>query len=143
MKITIYKLIELVKDDKAPNKVKYKNKIYYYHKGYDFNYIYNSSDGPLLHKENSLFTFSSYKLKDGNQCWDDNSTIDFLNSEVEILTENKIPSKLCYFNLTTDENEKDECNNKLELHYTGVANAFDDVYEKINEIIDCLNKGDE
>ena len=95
MKITMYELLGMVKDDKAPKKIKYKNKIYYYHKGYDFKYLYNSSGGSPLDKEKSLFTFNSYKLKDGKECWDDNSTIDFLNSKVEILEEKKkIPEKL-------------------------------------------------
>ena len=59
----------------------------------------------------------------------------------------KIPEKLEYFDLTEDKNEKDENGDNLELHYTGVADTFDDVYEKINEIIDYLDylksKGDE
>ena len=67
-----------------------------------------------------------------------------LNDEVEILEEEKkIPEKLGYFDLTKDKNEKDENGNDLELHYTGVADTFDDVYEKINEIIDYLkSKGE-
>ena len=62
-----------------------------------------------------------------------------LNDEIEIIEEKKIPEKLCYFDLTKDKNEKDENGNDLELHYTGVADTFDDVYEKINEIIDYLD----
>lgn len=61
--------------------------------------------------------------------------------------EKKKPEKLGYFDLTKDKNKKDENGDDLELHYTGVADTFDDVYEKINEIIDYLDylksKGDE
>ena len=63
----------------------------------------------------------------------------YLNNEVEILEEKKIPEKLGYFDLTKDKNEKDENGNDLELHYTGVADTFDNVYEKINEIIDYID----
>ena len=60
-----------------------------------------------------------------------------LNCEVE--EEKKIPEKLGYFDLTKDKNEKDENGNNLELHYKGVADAFEDVYTKIDEIIDYLD----
>lgn len=93
--ITMYELLGMVKDGKAPKKIKYKDKIYYYHKGYDFNYMYNSSSSSLMDNKKSLFVFSSYKLKDGRRYWDDNTAIDFLNDEVEILEEEKkIPEKL-------------------------------------------------
>jgi len=55
------------------------------------------------------------------------------------IEEKKIPEKLGYFDLTKNKNEKDENGDDLELHYTGVADTFDDVYEKINEIIDYLD----
>lgn len=81
----------------------------------------------------------NYKyLTDLPRLFDDDR--DWLNDEVEIIEEEKkIPEKLGYFDLTKDKNEKDENGNDLELHYTGVADTFDDVYEKINEIIDCLD----
>ena len=85
MKITVYELLGMVKAGKAPKKIKYKDKIYYYRKGYDFNYMYNSSDYGPMDRDKSLFTFDSYKMKDGRRCWDDNTAIDFLNDEVEII----------------------------------------------------------
>ena len=135
MKITMYELLGMVKDGKAPKKVKYKDKIYYYHEGYDFNYMYNSSDHSPMDRDKSLFTFDSFKMKDGRRCWNDNAVIDFLNDEVEILEgEKKIPEKLG--------------------KYAYVDGDFADVWsrsetllkDKINEIIDCLDylksKGD-
>ena len=83
--------------------------------------------------------------EDGDSIFDSMCT-DFsnINEEVEIIEEEKkIPEKLGYFDLTKDEVEKDEYGNKLELHYTGVADTFDDVYNKINEILDYLkSKGE-
>jgi len=139
MKITMYELLGLVKDDKAPKKIKYKDKIYYYHKGYDFNYIYNSSDTSPADREKSLFTFSSYKLKDGRQYWDDNATIDFLNSEVEILEEEKkIPEKLKDI-LKIDDLTPPVDENMDKIWTQTIKNQ-----NKINEICDYLkSKGDE
>ncbi len=133
--ITIYELIGMVKDGKAPKKIKYKDKIYYYIKGYDFNYMYNSSDYSPLDKNKSLFTFSPYKTKDGREYWDGNTAIDFLNDKVEILEEeNKIPEKLRLSSHIggTFESEQ-EYRNKRD----------DEITEKINSIISCLkSKGD-
>ena len=64
----------------------------------------------------------------------------FVNEEVEIIEEDKKIEKLNLFDLTVDNNEKDEYGNDLELHYTGVADTFDEVYNKINELIDEVNK---
>ena len=59
--------------------------------------------------------------------------------------EKKIPEKLDDFNLTTYSRDDEDLG--LELNYTGVSNTFNDVYFKINEIIDYLyylkSKGDE
>ena len=65
----------------------------------------------------------------------------FYKSRIDkAIEEKEIPEKLGYFDLTKDKNEKDENGDDLELHYTGVADTFDDVYEKINEIIDYLKR---
>ncbi len=55
--------------------------------------------------------------------------------------EKKIPEKLDDFNLTTYSRDDEDLG--LELNYTGVSNTFNDVYFKINEIIDYLkSKGE-
>lgn len=72
MKITIYELIGLIKDNKAPKKIKYNNEIWKYDdelKTYDN----DDYDRDLLEK---LF-YESYIL-------------DFINDEVEIIEENNI-----------------------------------------------------
>jgi len=132
MKITIYELLGMVKDGKAPKKIKYKDKIYYYHKGYDFNYMYNSSDYSQMDRDKSLFKFKSYKMKDGRICWDDNTTIDFLNDTVEILEEEKkIPEKL------------DQTLNSIDVEEKGYYRCIMEIIFKINEIIDYLkSKGE-
>lgn len=132
MKITIYELLGLVKDDKAPKKVKYKDKIYYYNKGYDFNYMYNSSDYSPINKDNSLFKIYSFKLINGRHCWNNEAMIDFLNDEVEILEEEKkIPEKL---QLKYDDIIYGNDFKKQILMYC------DNLQYKINEIIDYLTK---
>ena len=127
MKITIYELFGLMLKRQAPKKIEVL--------GFTMNYVKNAHWGDYEDEETHI-RLSSFRL---NEC---------LNDEVEILEEDKkIPEKLGYFDLTKDKNEKDENGNNLELHYTGVADTFDDVYDKINEIIDYLDylksKGDE
>lgn len=85
-----------------------------------------------------------YKLNHSEYCLDgwllsQNITI---TKHKEILEEKKkIPEKLECFNLTTYS--RDDKDLGLELHYTGVSNTFNDVYFKINEIIDYLkSKGE-
>lgn len=72
MKITVYELLGLIKDGKAPNKIKYNENIYYYDKSF-MNYSCDLNDGDTL-----------YLLED---------TIEYLvmqfNYEVEIIEEHK------------------------------------------------------
>ena len=72
MKITVYELLGLIKDGKAPNKIKYNENIYYYDKSF-MNYSCDLDDGDTL-----------YLLED---------TIEYLvmqfNYEVEIIEEHK------------------------------------------------------
>ena len=112
MFVTIYELLGMVKDDKAPKKIKYNGIIWKY-------------DGDYYYSENNVFLEEYCNLTDS------------LNDEVEILEEEKkIPEKLEDFNLTTYSRDDEDLG--LELNYTGVSNTFNDVYFKINEIIDYL-----
>ena len=73
MKVTMYELLGLVKDDKAPKKIKYKNIIWYFNKK-NKNYYMNNTKIELFYIE---------KLTEK------------LNDEVEILEEEKkIPEKI-------------------------------------------------
>ena len=117
-------LNKIANGEEVPKKVKYDG------------IFFKNKDGDLLNSiDCSLFEHRG----DGHE-----KLLPMLNDEVEILEEEKkIPEKLGYFDLTKDKNEKDENDDYLELHYTGVADTFDDVYNKINEIIDYLeSKGD-
>lgn len=64
-------------------------------------------------------------------------TIDteWLNNKVKIIEEEKEIEKLKYFYLCKSNEDGD-----LELTYTGVADTFDEVYGKINELIDAVNE---
>jgi len=110
MKITIYELLGLVKDGKAPKKIKMGDYIYEY-QGDD--YMCELND-----KEYWLFSDGYTKFNE----WLEN----FLNSEVEILEEEKkIPEKLNISNFPRHNNS---------LKKTAI---------KVNEIIDFLkSKGE-
>ena len=69
MKITMYELLGLVKDGKAPKKIKYENREYY------------------------LYENKSYLTTDKTRFFDKIYFSD-LNIEIEILEEKKIPEKL-------------------------------------------------
>ena len=115
-------LNKIAKEQKVPEKIKFNDYEYLYHDK-EHGYCRNDYDCTYICLDSEYYLF------------------DILNDEVEIMEEkNIIPEKLGYFDLTKDEDEKDENGDDLELHYTGVADAFDDVYEKINEIIDKLNE---
>lgn len=64
---------------------------------------------------------------------------EILNSLIEIIEEEpKKIEKLGMFELTTKSIDDEDLG--LELHYTGVSNTFNDVYFKINELIDIVNE---
>ena len=61
-----------------------------------------------------------------------------LNDEVEMIEEDRKIEKLRGFDLCRNSIDDED----LELHYTGVSDTFNEVYFKINEIIDYINKGE-
>lgn len=111
MKITIYELIGLIKDGKAPKRIRYNNEIWKYNdelKTYDN----DDYDNDLLEK---LF----YELY----------ILDFINGEVEIIEEPKKIEKI-------EKPTQDEYlySNGKELYENDMK-----VYDKINELIDEIN----
>ncbi len=143
MKITIYELLGMVKDGKAPKKFKYDN--------YEWTYNYESS----AYWNGKGLEFEDYM---------ESSLITCLNEPVEIIEETPIVRKLYINNeLQYDLEEEKKIPEKLPLIKNTVVNYPDDefierilnlFYElnnknrlKINEIIDCLDylksKGDE
>jgi len=119
MKITMYELLGMVKDGKAPNKIKYND------------YIYTV-------KGNAIECFVDYCSEEDEWCFNHYVRYENLNDTVEILEEEKkIPEKLDGFRFKkeTDDLTDEECE---------VENYLSDVTDKINEIIDYLkSKGDE
>ena len=113
MKITMYELLGLVKDGKAPKKIKINNKILNLENGKELEYRFE---------------------KGGTLCWDYYIELKKLNDEIEIIEEEKkTPEKLNYIHPDIS------CSyNESELLLRIEANK-----DKINEIIDYINKGDE
>lgn len=119
MKITIYELLELIKDDKAPKKIKLRNEIYEYKSNIENDFI----DYAGTEKETgAVFYLSSYI---GN---------DYINNiftdEVEIIEEDKKIEKL---NLPSFEEFK---NMSVAERYVVTAKEYD----VLNELIDEVNK---
>ena len=117
MKISIYELLGLVKDGKAPKKIKYND------------YIYTV-------KGNAIENFVDYCSEEDEWCFNHYVRYENLNDEVEVLEEEKkIPEKLklsSHWNGTFEQEQ--EYRNKRD----------DEIAFKINEIIDYLkSKGDE
>ena len=132
-------LVKIANEEDVPNEIKYKNKIYTYHKGYDFNYCYSlkkCSGNTMMKSEDSLFRFNSYK----NNCWNDNSMIEFLNEEVEIIEDTpKENKKIEKLDLEDDGNTITLFGEK-ENEWTILDNVDIIVCNKINEIIDKINR---
>ena len=123
MKITIYELLGLIKDDKAPKKIKYNGDIY-------------------ILESNAIFEFFLYKTIDYNKFNTDGERLGkalFLDNhhmhlydEVEIIEEQKKIKKLDldgYY----DDNSYCECKSEW-------CSSEDVLVVKINEIIDEVNK---
>lgn len=133
MKITIYELLGLVKDDKEPERIKY-NGFYWDWTGDD--YKRNSAS------EIFLFTSQHY-------VW----FTDFLNDTVEILEEEKKDNftgwkmyqdgkEVCSMDCSVEEKKIPEKLNKDRYIGTDLS-VEDDMFNKINSIIDYLkSKGE-
>lgn len=128
MKITMYELLEMVKDGKAPKKIKVGKKIYNYETfniGKGDNYFTAEWEEVKGYRINYDGTYYYLEIRDYN-----------LNEEVEILEEEKeIPEK---FKINYEIDEENTINMK-----EATMLECDLVY-RINEIIDYLkSKGDE
>lgn len=112
MKITMYELLGLVKDGKAPKKIKYKAVIleydeeltdyYYYHNRNLFGYVFTACN-------------------------------DFLNDEVEIIEEPKKIEKIKQLNNVANCKELTELEDKQQINNHILK-------DKINKLIDEINK---
>lgn len=117
MKVTIYELIGLIKDGKAPKKIRYNNEIWKYDDKLE-TYDNDDYDNDLLEK---LF----YELY----------ISDFINNEVEITEEPKKIEKISW-------NEKESlaeyltASKKQEI----LARRTEKLKTSLNELIDEINK---
>ena len=125
MKITIYELLGLIKDGKAPKKIKFRNEIYEYKNNIEDGFI----DYAGIEKEtNERFYLSSYI---GN-----NYISDIFTDEVEIIEEPKKIEKLKIEQDTQNSNYyiKNEYGTKC-----GLTKHSKMIAEKVNELIDEIN----
>ena len=120
MKITIYELLGLVKDGKAPKKI-LLNGIAFEYQGDD--YLYKDEDK----KEHWLFS-TSYTAK---YIWLEN----FLKAEVEIIEE---PKKIEKIKSNGDEFYSDYIDTWISKNKTDAYCEF--LMNKINELIDVVNE---
>lgn len=114
MKITIYELLGLVKDGKAPKKIKYGNIKLEYDEDFTDYYKYCNKG------------FFEYKFTICN---------DFLNEKVEIIEEPKKIEKL-------DWDKNDFTYPEGNLMGEETADMLMEMQDKINNIIDILDKGE-
>lgn len=124
MKITIYELLGLVKDGKAPKKIKYEDEIYEYKNNIENGFI----DYVGIEKETNVkFYLSSYI---GN-----NYINDIFTDEIEIIEEPKKIEKISW-------SEKESlagnftANEKQEI----LARRTEKLKSSLNELIDEINK---
>lgn len=116
MKITIYDLLGLVKDGKAPKKIRYNNEVWELND--DNEYENNNYDKSLLEK---LF----YELY----------TLDFINDKVEIIEE---PKKIEKIEIYEDEDGHYFLNNRDKKIYIR-CDETNFMVDKFNELIDEIN----
>lgn len=110
MKITMYELLGLVKDGKAPKKIKYDCKIWEYNSEYEDYCIRN---GDILEYDYILF----------EKLFSNDFISHFMNDEVEIIEK---PKKI----------EKMECS--VESWFSP-SQADIEIIKKVNELIDEIN----
>lgn len=118
MKVTIYELLGLVKDGKAPKKIKFRNEIYEYKNNIENGFI----DYVGIGKETNVNFYLSSHI--GN-----NYISDIFTDEVEIIEEDKKIEKI---NIDND---------KMILNgYETIPIQLFEVARKVNELIDEVNK---
>lgn len=112
--ITIYELLGLIKDGKAPEKIKYNNRIYVF-AGNDYS-IDNKDDK----KRYWLITEFNYSLSD------------FLNEKVEIIDKGEDKPIIEKISISGKDIHK--------LEELGIYDIVENIDCKLNEVIDCINR---
>ena len=124
MKITIYELLGLVKEGKAPKKIKYND------------YIYTA-------KGNAIEGFVDYCSEEDEWCFNHYVRYENLNDEIEILEEEKkIPEKLPYYSMEKIQKAKNK-DEWREERITLLEKRVNDLHIKMNDLLDYLkSKGE-
>ena len=130
MKITIYELLGLVKDGKAPKKIRITGNIYEFDENYNFYITEDKNNG--------------FKVVLGGLNSEINLLANAFNENVEILEEEKkIPEKL---DIRQEKNIKNNWKWKVygKEHSYNISTPQKIIVDKLNEVIDYLkSKGDE
>lgn len=118
MKITIYELLGMVKDGKAPKKIRYNYTLY----------EFNDKKGNYYEDENCSINWDYVSL----YC---------LNDEVEILDDEEkgLPEKLPYYSLEKIQKAKNK-DEWREERISLLEKRVEDLHIKMNELIDYLEK---
>ena len=118
--ITVYELLGLIKDGKAPKLVKYDNYIWEYKKQFD-----------------DYFNDEEYLIENGFDSW--NNAKDFLEEKVEIIEDKSIIEKISRLNYQQIGTYQLDNNDTL-----GFIKALNEQLtkhgRKLNEIIDYINR---
>lgn len=114
MKIDIYTLLGLIKDGKAPKKIKYKNNIYEY-------------DGETQNYCSPINMIWDFLIKE--------DIVDLLDDEVEIIEK---PKKIEKIEIYEDEDGHYFLNNRYNKIYIR-CDETDFMADKFNELIDEIN----
>lgn len=125
MKITMYELLGLIKEGKAPKKIKFRNKIYEYKNHIETNFI----DYVGIEKETNVkFYLSSYI---GN-----NYINDIFTDEVEIVEE---PKKIEKLNTNIINANRYDYDKNKEMTISNITADILSISKAINELIDEIN----
>ena len=119
--ITIYELLGLIKDGKAPKKIKYNNRIYVF-AGNDY-----SIDDKDDKKRYWLITEFNYSLSD------------FLNEKVEIIDKGEDKPIIEKLNIESDSPTHFYIRNEYGTK-CGLTKHSKIIADKLNEVIDYLNR---
>jgi len=118
--ITIYELLGLVKDGKAPKKIKY----------YDRKYVYDEYEGEIGYVDKNIYPYKWFAKEIDCDLAKD------LNDTVEIIEDNNKLENKKMFKLNKFVPSQEYIMTDNELYMLDIAN-------KINELIDHINKIEE
>ena len=124
MKITMYELLELIKDGKAPEKIKFRNEIYEYKNCTEDNFI----DYIGIEKETDVRFYLSSQIGNGY-------INDIFTDEVEIIEEPKKIEKISW-----REKESLSGNFTASEKQEVLARRTEKLKSSLNELIDTVNK---